>query len=139
MFNLGFFELIVVIVVGLIVLGPEKFPKAARQVARFMNELKRAFTEIKSGFSDIEEETKKILQDVQGETNWDTLKPEWENIQKKAHQLIDEVKNPPEAEELQQKTKLETTKPSEAAIESEKLKTAQPTATDNNNKKEEAK
>ena len=59
MFNLGFFELIVVIVVGLIVLGPEKFPKAARQVARFMNELKRAFTEIKSGFSDIEEETKK--------------------------------------------------------------------------------
>ena len=66
MFNLGFAELLVIAAVGLIVLGPDKFPKAVRGVARFLNELKKAFSEAKQafGFKDVQEETDKIIKEA---------------------------------------------------------------------------
>ena len=47
MFNLGLWEIFILTAVALIVVGPEKLPKLARDVARFLNEVKRttgAFT-----------------------------------------------------------------------------------------------
>ena len=66
MFNLGFAELIVIAAVGLIVLGPDRFPKAARQIARFVNELKRVFSDAKrmSGFNAVQKETDKIIKET---------------------------------------------------------------------------
>ncbi len=46
MFNVGGGELLVILLVALIVLGPTKLPDAARQFGRVMNELRR----ISSGF-----------------------------------------------------------------------------------------
>lgn len=46
MFNVGTPELLVILLVALIVLGPNKLPDAARQVGRFMGELRR----MSSGF-----------------------------------------------------------------------------------------
>lgn len=45
MFGLGLWEIAVIFVVGLLVLGPEKLPKVARQLGRGVRELKRAATE----------------------------------------------------------------------------------------------
>ncbi len=39
--SLGFGEMLVVLVVGLLVLGPERLPKAARQMGRMFHQLKR--------------------------------------------------------------------------------------------------
>ena len=44
--NLGGMEVIVILLVALVVLGPKKLPEAARQVGRALTELKR----ISSGF-----------------------------------------------------------------------------------------
>jgi Tat protein translocase TatB subunit len=46
MFNVGSPELLVILVVALLVLGPAKLPEAARQVGRAMGELRR----LSSGF-----------------------------------------------------------------------------------------
>ena len=90
MFNLGFFELLVVIVVGLIALGPERFPKAARQIAKLINELKRAFFDIKSGFDDIQLETQKIIDEVKEKTNLD-IKSGLGDVQTEAQKILQEV------------------------------------------------
>jgi len=41
MFNLGLWEIFILAAVALIVVGPDKLPKLARDVARFLNEVKR--------------------------------------------------------------------------------------------------
>lgn len=52
MFGLGFSEIIIVLVVALLVLGPEKLPKLAKQLGRGMREFKRAASEFQSTLSD---------------------------------------------------------------------------------------
>ena len=36
MFDIGFFELVIIFVLGLLVLGPERLPKVARTAGRFI-------------------------------------------------------------------------------------------------------
>ncbi|MBI4374926.1 MAG: twin-arginine translocase TatA/TatE family subunit [Elusimicrobia bacterium] len=53
MFNLGYGELLIIVVVGLIIFGPSKIPEFARQCGRAVNMFKHGLRE---GFED---ETKK--------------------------------------------------------------------------------
>ncbi len=56
MFGIGFPELLVILAIALIVLGPEQLPQVARKIAGFVNELRRAADEFKSEF-DVDEVT----------------------------------------------------------------------------------
>ncbi|WP_163499013.1 Sec-independent protein translocase protein TatB [Helicobacter suis] len=47
MFGMGFFELVVIAVVAIIFLGPEKFPQAMLDMARFFRAVKKALNEAK--------------------------------------------------------------------------------------------
>ncbi|NPA48820.1 MAG: twin-arginine translocase subunit TatB [Thermodesulfobacteria bacterium] len=47
MFGIGFPELVVIFVVALIVLGPERMPQMAKQLARWVNEVRKAADELK--------------------------------------------------------------------------------------------
>ena len=48
MFNVGGGEIVVILLIALMVLGPDKLPGAARQVGKYLNEFRR----ISSGFQD---------------------------------------------------------------------------------------
>ena len=52
MFGLGFGEIILVLVVALLVLGPEKLPKLAKQLGRGMREFRRAASDFQSTLQD---------------------------------------------------------------------------------------
>lgn len=47
MFGIGLPELLLILALALIVLGPEKLPQVAKQIARYMGELKKASDEFK--------------------------------------------------------------------------------------------
>lgn len=51
MFDFGFSEMVVVAVVGLIVLGPERLPKVARQAGQWLGKLQRYVSDVKSDIS----------------------------------------------------------------------------------------
>ncbi|GAB1392313.1 hypothetical protein MASR1M60_04760 [Rhodocyclaceae bacterium] len=48
MFDIGFSELIVIALVGLIVIGPERMPKVARTVGHLLGRLQRYVSDVKS-------------------------------------------------------------------------------------------
>ncbi|MEY2423965.1 MAG: sec-independent protein translocase protein TatB [Acidimicrobiaceae bacterium] len=57
MFNVGAGELLVILLIALIVLGPDKLPEAARKIGNVMGELRR----MSSGFQD---EMRSVMDEV---------------------------------------------------------------------------
>ncbi len=86
MFDVSFSELIVVAVIALLVIGPEKLPKVARTVGAFTGRMQRYMAQIK------EEVNREMrfdeLQKLQQE-----IKQSVENTQEKTHQHVTELKN----------------------------------------------
>jgi len=72
MFGLGFSEIMVLAVLGLILLGPEQLPDIARTLGRFINDLKRSTEGLseefrKQGFGD----GRKLLDEIRRDTQID--------------------------------------------------------------------
>lgn len=67
MFDIGFSELVVIAVVALIVIGPERLPKAARTLGHLFGRLQRYVNDVKSDISrEMElDELRKLQRDVQ--------------------------------------------------------------------------
>src|SRR4051812_39851574 len=64
MFNIGFSELLILGVIGLIVLGPEQLPEVAKKLAKLLNDLKRAKDEIMSPVVDLKRQSYQLLEDA---------------------------------------------------------------------------
>ncbi len=75
MFGIGLPEMIVILAVALIVVGPDKLPELARSLAKGLGELKKTMNQVKENLS---EETK-VISSVQ------------EDLQKSAGQLTDNL------------------------------------------------
>ena len=73
MFDIGFTELLLVALVGLLVLGPERLPGAIRTASMWLGRLRRGFNTIRA---DIERELKtdEIKQDLHNEEVMQSLK-----------------------------------------------------------------
>ena len=77
MFDIGFPELLIVSVVALLVLGPERLPEALRTLSRWIGRIRRSFLDVKAeiereiGADEIRRE-KGFLDTV--EDIWTTLK-----------------------------------------------------------------
>jgi sec-independent protein translocase protein TatB len=67
MFDIGFSELVVIAVVALIVIGPERLPKAARTMGHLFGRLQRYVNDVKSDISrEMElDELRKLQKEVQ--------------------------------------------------------------------------
>jgi len=95
MFDIGFFEILFIAVVALLVLGPEKMPHAVRMAAAYWGRLKRSFIATK-----IELEDQLAVQDIKRQ-----LLEEQEKIQ----QLIEKQETsttpkPPEPTQVEDST-----------------------------------
>ena len=66
MFNIGIGELLIVLVVAFVIVGPDDLPKVARWLGKQVGALKRMIREIKAetGWDDLEREVRDIQRDV---------------------------------------------------------------------------
>jgi Tat protein translocase TatB subunit len=58
MFGIGMTELLVILTIGLIVIGPKKLPELARSLGKGLAEFRRASTEMRREFLDVAEEAR---------------------------------------------------------------------------------
>ncbi|MCB9027308.1 MAG: twin-arginine translocase TatA/TatE family subunit [Bdellovibrionaceae bacterium] len=81
MFNLGLSELFVLGAIALIVIGPKQLPELARNIARFINEIKRSTIDFRKNFTEIDDlksAAKEITSVMRNTENW--VKDEVQNI-----------------------------------------------------------
>ena len=66
MFNIGFSELLLVLLVAFLVVGPKDLPKVARWLGRTEKKSRRLLNEIKkeSGWDELEKEVRDVQHDV---------------------------------------------------------------------------
>jgi sec-independent protein translocase protein TatB len=58
MFGIGMTELLVILTIGLIVIGPKKLPELARSLGKGLAEFRRASTEVRREFLEVTDEVK---------------------------------------------------------------------------------
>jgi len=73
MFDIGFSEIVVIAVVALVVLGPEKLPKTARTLGHLFGRLQRYVNDVK--------------RDIQRELELDELRKLQQNVQSAAREI----------------------------------------------------
>ncbi len=88
MFNIGLPELILIFIIALVVVGPDKLPEVARTLGRTFAQIKGALEDVKET---IEEEAKKELVKPVTDIKED-LKKEVETIYKEANDTISSLK-----------------------------------------------
>jgi sec-independent protein translocase protein TatA len=60
MFGIGMTELLVILAIALVVLGPKKLPEIARSLGRGLAEFRRASSDMRREFLDVSEETRPL-------------------------------------------------------------------------------
>ena len=117
MFDVSFSELLVIAVVALLVIGPEKLPKVARTVGAFTGRMQRYMAQIK------EEVNREMrfdeLQKLQLE-----IKQSVEKTQENIHQQITELKNT--VTDAAKPKKVAISKPKPVKVSTSILKPAKP-------------
>ena len=64
MFGLGMWEVAVLFLVALLVLGPEKLPKVARKLGRGLREIRRAASELQANLAEADQEVRSYTSDT---------------------------------------------------------------------------
>ena len=53
MFGIGFFEICIILIFGLVLFGPQKAPELMQKVGRFLFQMKKVSNEVKSSVEDV--------------------------------------------------------------------------------------
>ena len=52
--QIGWFEILIVVILAIVVIGPKDFPIILKKIGNWIGSIKRYFNEIQEGFADIE-------------------------------------------------------------------------------------
>ena len=69
MFGLGFTEILVLAVLGLILLGPDQLPEVARTLGRFFSDLKKSTDELTDEFKKNSFDSQNLIEDIRNDFN----------------------------------------------------------------------
>ena len=94
MFDIGFSELVVLGVIGVVVIGPQRLPEVVRTAVITVRKIRRAFSDVRA---DIERELdlddmRKILHDADMKAHINKLNQDIMNLDKGARELGDDIK-----------------------------------------------
>ena len=73
MFGLGFVEILILVLIAFLVFGPKQFPSVARNFVKLLNELRMAFTEVKTEFYNTQNEAQKHIHQLKDYVERDIL------------------------------------------------------------------
>ena len=95
MFGLGFTEILILILIAFLFFGPQQFPIVMKNFIKILNELKSAFTEVKSEFYDVQTEANKQFYDIKEklEEEFKVIEKKEKETEKKETTLKDSNKN----------------------------------------------
>jgi sec-independent protein translocase protein TatB len=91
MFDIGFAELIIIGVVALLVIGPERLPEAVRTASAWINRLRRGFNDIKR---EVQQELHNdaVMRDLRD--SGDKLRRESEALQRQFRETLESPPDP---------------------------------------------
>lgn len=94
MFNIGFAELILILLIAFVVVGPKDLPKIARALGRFVRYVRSMVEEVKreSGLDEVEKEFKGIQRTVDEGVRAADIRPELQKTQLQINKELNEIK-----------------------------------------------
>lgn len=83
MFNIGAAELILILLIAFVVVGPKDLPKIARALGRFVRYIRNMVEEVKreTGFDEVADELKGVQRDVKQTLKEADVRPELQKTQ----------------------------------------------------------
>lgn len=95
MFNIGFSELILILLVAFVVVGPKDLPKVARALGRGVKSLKRMVNEFKeeTGLDEAIDEFQKTSRDLEKTFKEADPRPELKDVKRDVEQAVRETEN----------------------------------------------
>ena len=94
MFNLGMMEIVLVLAVAFLVVGPKDLPKVARWLARQLKSLKKLIRQIKqeTGWDEFAKEFKDVADDVKSTVKDADLREELQGAERELRKEMEDVR-----------------------------------------------
>lgn len=95
MFNIGFAELIIVLLVAFLIVGPKDLPKVARWIARQLKAIQKIIREMKNdiGWEDMKAEFEDTKSDIENTLMEADISAELKDVGLNVQQILDNNKN----------------------------------------------
>ena len=95
MFNLGMMEILLVLAVAFLIVGPKDLPKVARWIARQIKSLKKVIREIKkeTGWDEFAKECKDVADDVKSTVKDADIRKDIQSSADELRNAVNEVRN----------------------------------------------
>jgi len=115
MFDIGFPELVVIAIVGLLVIGPERMPEALRTLGLWLGRMRRSFVAVKN---EIEKEIG--MDEVRRQLHNEAVMEEMKRIENEVRTTVDEtsLKKSPAVTDRAASDERSSRTPAQAAVES---------------------
>ncbi|MBQ7887666.1 MAG: twin-arginine translocase subunit TatB [Clostridia bacterium] len=94
MFNIGFAELLVILLIAFVVVGPKDLPKIARALGRFVKYIRNMIEEVKreSGLDEVENELKTMERKIDEGVRSVDIRPELQKTQLSINKELNAIK-----------------------------------------------